>query len=40
LILENSFFIIDPKGKIIKVWKKVKPNNHADEVLNFLKTQI
>ncbi|MFH2118498.1 MAG: thioredoxin-dependent thiol peroxidase [Candidatus Paceibacterota bacterium] len=36
----RSTFIIDPQGKIIKVWEKVKPDNHTAEVLEFFKTQI
>ncbi len=34
----RSTFIIDPTGKIIKVWEKVKPESHAEETLGFLKT--
>ena len=26
-------FLIDPKGKIAKIWPKVKPAEHAEEVL-------
>ncbi len=36
----RSTFIIDPKGKIIKVWEKVEPLNHAQEVFEFLKDKI
>ncbi|HEX9817959.1 MAG TPA: thioredoxin-dependent thiol peroxidase [Patescibacteria group bacterium] len=36
----RSTFVIDPKGKIIKTWEKVKPAGHADEVLAFLKSII
>ena len=32
----RSTFIIDPKGKILKVWKKVEPLNHGQEVYEFL----
>ncbi|MBI3615555.1 MAG: thioredoxin-dependent thiol peroxidase [Candidatus Omnitrophica bacterium] len=31
-IYRNSF-LIDPKGKIAKVYEKVKPEDHAEEVL-------
>jgi len=31
-------FIIDSEGKIIKIFKKVNPSNHAEEVINFLKS--
>lgn len=30
-------FLIDPKGKIAKVYEKVKPADHAEEVLNDVK---
>lgn len=33
-------FILDPKGKIIKTWEKVKPEGHADEVYAFLKEHV
>lgn len=29
----RSTFLIGPDGKIIKIWKKVKPEGHAQEVL-------
>ncbi|MDC0325303.1 thioredoxin-dependent thiol peroxidase [bacterium] len=29
-------FLIDPKGKIIKIWPKVKPEPHPSEVLEFI----
>ncbi|OGB65626.1 hypothetical protein A2296_02605 [candidate division CPR3 bacterium RIFOXYB2_FULL_35_8] len=32
----RSTFIIDPQGKIFKVWEKVNPLNHAQEVYDFL----
>lgn len=35
-ILRQSF-LIDPKGKIAKVYEKVKPAEHAEEVLEDLK---
>jgi len=31
-------FLIDPKGKIVKVWNNVKVKNHAKEVLDTLKS--
>jgi peroxiredoxin Q/BCP len=31
--VERSTFLIDPKGKIAKIWRKVKVTGHADEVL-------
>ena len=29
----RATFLIDPQGKIVKVWPKVKVDEHADEVL-------
>lgn len=34
--LRNSF-LIDPQGKIVKIYEKVKPAEHAKEVLDDLK---
>lgn len=34
----RSTFIIDPKGKINKVWPQVKPQDHTKEVLKYLQT--
>ncbi|NOC82720.1 peroxiredoxin [Ruegeria sp. HKCCD6428] len=31
--IERSTFIIDPEGKIARVWRKVKVPGHVDEVL-------
>lgn len=33
----RSSFLIDPKGKIAKIYENVKPEIHADEVLEDLK---
>ena len=33
----RSTFLIDPKGKIIKIWSNVKVKDHARDVLNTLK---
>ena len=33
----RSTFLIDPKGKIIKIWRNVKVKDHAKEVLDTLK---
>jgi len=35
--IERSTFIIDPEGKIIKEWRKVKVKNHVEEALNYIK---
>ena len=32
----RSSFLIDPKGKIAKIYEKVKPEEHAEEVLRDL----
>ena len=32
----RSSFLIDPKGKIAKIYEKVKPDKHAEEVLKDL----
>jgi len=34
----RTTFLIDPEGKIIKVFKKVKPSQHSQEVIEYLKT--
>ena len=33
----RTTFLIDTKGKIIKIWKNVKVKDHAKDVLNVLK---
>ena len=33
----RTTFLIDPKGKILKIWKNVKVKDHAKEVLEFIK---
>ena len=38
--LIRSTFLIDKKGKIIKIWKNVKVKDHAKEVLETLKDFI
>jgi peroxiredoxin Q/BCP len=30
--VERSTFLIDPEGKIVKIWRKVSVKGHADEV--------
>lgn len=35
--IQRSTFVIDAKGKIEKVWEKVKPAVHAEEVMVYLK---
>jgi peroxiredoxin Q/BCP len=33
----RSTFVIDPAGRIAKVWPKVKPDTHGEEVLAWLR---
>ena len=35
----RTTFLIDKKGKIIKIWNNVKVKDHAKEVLEYLKNQ-
>lgn len=35
---ERTTFVIDKKGVIQKVWRKVKVEGHVDEVLDFVKS--
>ncbi len=37
--VERTTYLIDENGKIAKIWRKVKPDGHALEVLNFIKGQ-
>jgi len=37
--IERSTFVIGPDGKVLKEWRKVKVNGHAEEVLEFVKSQ-
>ncbi len=37
--IERSTFLIGEDGKIEKVWRKVKVDGHAEEVLDFIKSQ-
>ncbi|MBD0391250.1 peroxiredoxin [Wolbachia endosymbiont of Pentalonia nigronervosa] len=32
--IERATFLIDKKGKIVKIWRNVKVSGHADEVLS------
>jgi thioredoxin-dependent peroxiredoxin len=33
VIANRNTFLIDPSGKIVKVWTKVNPNSHSEDVL-------
>ena len=35
-IANRNTFLIDPQGKIVKVWTKVDPSHHSEEVLTAL----
>jgi peroxiredoxin Q/BCP len=32
-IAQRNTFLIDPEGKVVKVWTKVDPSHHSEEVL-------
>lgn len=36
----RSTFLIDPRGKIVKIWDNVKANGHAEEVLGELQSLL
>lgn len=36
--IERSTFLIDEKGKLVKAWRKVKAQGHAQEVLETIKS--
>ena len=38
--IKRTTFLINPKGKIIKIWNNVKVKDHAEEVLSCLKEAI
>ena len=37
--VERSTFVIDAEGRLMKEWRGVKVPNHAEEVLEFIKSQ-
>ncbi len=37
--VERSTFVIDADGKLVKEWRGVKVPNHAEEVLEFVRSQ-
>lgn len=37
-VASRNTFLIDPSGKIVKVWTRVNPNAHSKEVLEALET--
>jgi len=36
--IERSTFVIDRDGKVVREWRKVKVNGHAEEVLDYVRT--
>src|SRR5246127_3914463 len=38
-IAQRNTFLIDPQGKIVKVWTKVDPSKHSEEVLAALEQE-
>ena len=37
--IERTTFFIDENGKIAKIWRKVKPEGHAGEVLDYINSR-
>lgn len=35
--IQRSTFVVAPDGRVEKIWEKVKPEGHADEVLAYLR---
>jgi peroxiredoxin Q/BCP len=35
-IAKRNTFLINPEGKIVKVWTSVDPSHHSEEVLSTL----
>ena len=38
--IERTTFVIDPEGRIAKVYPGVKVENHADEILAFVRDRL
>lgn len=38
--IERSTFLIDPEGKVVKEWRKVRVKNHIEDALNTLKEMV
>jgi len=36
--IERSTFLIDPNGRLLREWRKVKADGHAAEVLDFVRS--
>lgn len=37
--IERSTFLIDPKGKIAKIWRRVRVDKHIESILDALKAE-
>ena len=37
--IERSTFLIDPNGRISRIWRKVKVEGHVDEILKEIESQ-
>lgn len=38
--IERSTFVIDKEGNVAREWRKVKVKGHAEEVLQFVKSEL
>ncbi len=38
--VERSTFVIDGEGKVRKIWRRVKPKGHADQVSEHLRAEL
>ncbi|WP_428909519.1 thioredoxin-dependent thiol peroxidase [Niallia sp. Krafla_26] len=38
--IERSTFILDPEGKVVKEWRKVKVKDHTNEVYQYIKENL
>lgn len=38
--IKRMTFVLDKKGKLVKVWETVKPAQHAQEVLKYIKENL
>jgi peroxiredoxin Q/BCP len=38
--IERSTFLIDPKGNVARIWRKVKVEAHVDDIMDELKASI
>ena len=38
--IERSTFLIDPEGKLVKEWRKVRVKGHVEEALEYLREEV